>query len=583
MIKQLITIMSTGIGFFSAGSLYAVDQTASLSIPSGVLTSTGIPAAFVAHFALFLSCVLLWTLFWGAVFQAVFRLPIIAGQIIGGILLGPSGVNIRSYEIFAEPLTFIDAATGYVYALASFDLFVFALILISSTLTVSYLLWIAGHETDVRDLIKVGLTATTAGILGALLPIGMTVLAAYTLFHGAYTLMQAIGIGLIFAATSVSIPVAMLVSQKKMHLKSSKATLGAAIIDDVFAVILLSIFFIIVPKENGGASAGVGAASHQAHSLMGSLAYMLFAAVAIFVTGYYIVPRLLRWLEKHHYSYMIASVASGMMLLYFAFAELVGGLAGITGAYFIGLFHKTGDPDHYAENAIAPYVNTFLLPLFLASIGLQLDMRVLVAHQWMMVGLLLIVAIISKLLGCWIATWVSNFVSGSSAQRWSGLETYIFGSSMVARGEVGLVVSTILRGAGLITIEQYTIAVVVIVLTTVATPIMLAIGFSLQEAASAGVKAQIAPYSKNIGLFEHIGADQMFDIMVDVLNKSRAYTTTVQFSEGCRIMTIEDSQVKIIMCPDRGIVVEGDQQQVQRVINKVQEALKEDLQRLSQV
>ena len=135
---------------------------------------------------------------------------------------------------------------------------------------------------------------------------------------------------------------------------------------------------------------------------------------------------------------------------------------------------------------------------------------------------------------------------------------------MVARGEVGLVVSTILRGAGLITIEQYTIAVVVIVLTTVATPIMLAIGFSMQEAASAGVKAQIAPYSKNIGLFEHIGADQMFDIMVDVLNKSRAYTTTVQFSEGCRIMTIEDSQVKIIMCPDRGIVVEGDQQQVQR-------------------
>lgn len=581
MVKKMTILGLLGSALMS-GSLAA--QETALTIPAGVLTGAGIPASFVAHFALFLSCVLLWTLFCGAVLKYCFRLPIIAGQIIGGILLGPSAINIRSYAIFSQPLEFVDATTSQIYSLLSFDLFVFTLILISSTLTVSYLLWIAGHETDVRDLVKVGLTATTAGILGALFPIGMTVLVVYTMFSFGYTLIQAVGLGLIFAATSVSIPVAMLVSQKKMHLKSSKATLGAAIIDDVFAVILLSLFFIVVQQESASGS-GLETA-HHGGSLWVSLSYMLAAGIAIFLTGYFLVPRLLMWLEKKQHSYLIACVASGMMLLYFAFAELVGGLAGITGAYFIGLFHKMGDEEHHAEKVIAPYVNTFLLPLFLASIGLQLDMSVLALHEWLIVLLLLVIAILSKLLGCWVATGISNMVSGAKAsERWTLLETYIFGSSMVARGEVGLVVSTILRGVGLITTQQYTIAVVVIVLTTIATPIMLAIGFAVEESLpeqAVGASQEVV-YRKNIGLFHHIGTSQMFDIIVGVLEHSHAYKTTLHLSEGCRVVTIEGDQVKIVMCPDTGIVVEGNAALIHTIMETVQKALKEETQRLSKV
>jgi Kef-type K+ transport system membrane component KefB len=572
-VKRAVLLLGTLVSSHAA-------KAADLTIPAGVLTGAGIPAAFVAHFALFISCVLLWTLLCGAFLKYCFRLPIIAGQIIGGILLGPSVINIRSYAIFGEPLEFVDAATGYMYSLLSFDLFVFTLILISSTLTVSYLLWIAGHETDVRDLVKVGLTATTAGILGALVPIGATVLVMYSTFSFGYALEQAVGLGLIFAATSVSIPVAMLVSQKKMHLKSSKATLGAAIIDDVFAVILLSLFFIWVRGLPGFS----GAISHHSSSLWISLSYMLLAAVAICSTGYFLVPRLLIWLEKHHYGYMVASVASGLMLLYFAFAELVGGLAGITGAYFIGLFHKMGDADHNAEKVIAPYVNTFLLPLFLASIGLQLDMSLLTLHDWLIVLLLLVVAIVSKLFGCLMATGISNFASGKNvAEHWTLLETYIFGSSMVARGEVGLVISTILRGAGLITEPQYIIAVVVIVLTTIATPIMLAIGFALQDELPVTPLASAGTYSKNMGLFSHIGTSQMFDIMVSVLEHAHAYQTTVQLSEGCRVASIEGDRAKIIMSPDKGITVEGDPALVQAIVSKVQKAIFEDMKHLSKV
>jgi Kef-type K+ transport system membrane component KefB len=552
---------------------FGMSSAAPVNIPAGVLTASGISASFVAHFALFIGFVLLWTLLCGAVFKHLFRLPIIAGQILGGILLGPSLLNIRSYAIFSESFSMVDAATGAIYTIPSFDLFVFTLILISSALTVSYLLWIAGHETDVRDLVKVGFTATTAGILGALIPIVMTVLVVLSF---GYTLVQAVGLGLIFAATSVSIPVAMLVSQKKMHLKSSKATLGAAIIDDVFAVILLSLFFIVFQQEVSGAAAS----AHHTASIWVSLSYMLGAGIGIFLTGHYIVPRVLTWLETHHYAYLIASLASGMMLLYFAFAELVGGLAGITGAYFIGLFHKKGDTQHRAEHAITPYVNSFLLPLFLASIGLQLDMRTLTLSQWGIVLLLLMVAIISKLFGCWVATAMSNMLTGQNS-RWSLLETYIFGASMVARGEVGLVVSTILRGAGWITAEQYTIAVMVIVLTTIATPILLAIGFALQEREPETPGAAIM--SKNIGYFNQIGTEQMFDIIVGALEHSKAYKTSVYLSEGCRIVTIEGDQVKIVMNPDEGITVEGNPELIHAIMAKVQEAIKGDLGRLSGV
>jgi Kef-type K+ transport system membrane component KefB len=581
MVKGLRAFLTLAIGF--SGSFLNAHQAQVLTIPAGVLTSAGIPAAFVAHFALFVSCVLLWTLFCGTFFKYCFRLPIIAGQIIGGILLGPSGINIGSYAIFNEPLELVDAATGHMYSLLSFDLFVFTLILIASTLTVSYLLWIAGHETDVRDLLKVGLTATTAGILGALIPIAMTVFGVFTLFSFGYTLVQAVGLGLIFAATSVSIPVAMLVSQKKMHLKSSKATLGAAIIDDVFAVILLSLFFIVVQQGTlGGENVLAG---HQSGSLWTSLSYMFLAAVAIAITGYFLIPRFLIWLEKHGYSYLIASVASGMMLLYFAFAELFGGLTGITGAYFIGLFHKMGDAEHHAEKIISPYVNTYLLPLFLASIGLQLDMNALTLHEWLIVVLLLFIAILSKLLGCWVATGISNLiVRNKTSDRWTLLETYIFGSSMVARGEVGLVVSTILRGTGLITAPQYIIAVVVIVLTTIATPIMLAIGFAFQEEEPEGFIDSTLIQSQNIGLFEHIGAEQMFNIIVDVLGRSQTHETSVHLSEeGSRMITIDGFEVKIVLIPGEGITVEGNKKLIRRIMITVQKAIKEDIQALSQV
>jgi Kef-type K+ transport system membrane component KefB len=542
-----------------------------LTIPAGLLVTAGLSPAFVAQFALFLAIILMWTIAWGKFFKKLFGLPVIAGRIIAGILLGPSLLNIASFSFFAQPLLLLDRITGQLYSLSSYDVMLFVVLLISSALTVSYLLWIAGHETDLQDIFSIGPVAVSAGIFGAVLPIIMIAAPLYYGFGSEWSAVQAIGMGLIFAATSVSIPVAMLFAYNKMHLKSSKAALGAAVADDIFAVVLLSVFSLSVQAGLLGTVDGVLLQGHGS-SLSASLVLIVIAFVVMGAVGYYCVAPFVEWLKRSHLSHLIAPAASGIMLIYFAFAEIIGGLAGITGAYFAGLFHRMGDHRHGAEKVISPFVNAFLLPLFLGSIGLQLDVRLLSGHDWLLVILLLAIAIISKLLGCWLATALSNRFAHKDSYRWTALDTYLFGSSMVARGEVGLVVTTILFGSGIILPSHYVIAIVVIILSTIATPIMLAQGFE-----RLALRAKDEVFSLNIGLFSFIGTTQMFHIIMGCLEKSGMHLTVVQISDGSTVASLEGSQVKIVLNADEGILFEGDKDKIESIVRLVKESIVDDL------
>lgn len=544
--------------------------------------SAGLSTTFVAKFALFLGILLLWTVLFGHVLKVIFRCPIIAGQIIAGIIVGPSVFNILSWSIFEYPLKVFDVVHNTFYALASSDLFLFFVVLISSVLTVSYLLWIAGHETDIRDIFHVGVTATAAGILGALMPIACVLLLSYYMPYD-FTLIQAVSLGLILAATSVSIPVAMLVAQRKMHLKSSKATLGAAIIDDVFSIILLSMFFIALQAGTFGSFTGVMHAAHGV-TIGEAIIYMLISFVAIFLTGYFIIPPIIRWLKLHHASYLIPSFAGGVMLFYFSFAELIGGLAGITGAFFAGLFHRMGDSGHQAEKSISPFVSTFLLPLFLGSIGLQVNIMVLSWYQWYIALLLLAAAIISKLFACAVSTFLSNLFSRQQTDRWSMLETYLFGASMIARGEVGLVISTILRGSQIISAEQYVVAVVVIILSTIVSPLMLAIGFYVQDRAQKSVTSDAChEHVCNVGQFHAMGTHSMYAIILGRIDAAGVYKTSVDMHDGCQIVTLEGHNVKIVFNPEEGIIFRGNKQKIEEIISMVKKVLVQELGRLPEV
>ena len=307
-------------------------------------------------------------------------------------------------------------------------------------------------------------------------------------------------------------------------------------------------------------------------SLGVSLLFIIIAFAVMSGVGYYCVRPSIEWLKRSHLSHLIAPMANVTMLVYFAFAELIGGLAGITGAYFAGLFHRMGDHRHGAEKVISPFVNAFLLPLFLGSIGLQLDVHLLSMKDWVLVAFLLVIAIVSKLIGCWLATALSNYFSHKDSYKWTALDTYLFGSSMVARGEVGLVVTTILFGSGIIGASHYVIAVVVIILTTVATPIMLAQGF--ERLALIG-KNEV--FTLNIGRFSFIGTTQMFNIIMGCLEKSGLYRTVVQISDGCTVVNLECSNVKIVSNSDDGILFEGDKEKIESIVRMVKEHIIEDI------
>jgi len=547
------------------------------TIPINILADGGINATFVAKFALFIAIMLFGTIATGKILKSLFRLPAVAGQIIGGIFLGPSLLNITKLSYFTSPLEFINKSAQHIYTIASADIFFFFILLISSGLTVAYLLWLAGHETDVQDMAKVGMVSVLAGFLGAIVPIGMTTATIYYLFGKSYSLASAIGLGVVFAATSVSIPITMLISQKKMHLRSSKATMGAAIVDDILAVILFSLFVVLLQS---GLFGNVHCTQSFGHcsTIQGSLGRMLLSFIIMFVTGYFLIKPINIWLKKAKLTHLLPSFAALMMLGYFCIAELVGGLAGITGAYFAGLFHRMGDHNHSAERAISPYVNTFLLPLFLGSVGMQVDITVLDPKDFVIVLILLFVAIISKLLGCQLTSMTSNMIGRS--KKWSLLETYIFGSSMVARGEVGLVIATILNGTNLITPQQYVICVAVIVLTTIASPIMLALGFSQMEKER---KEKHMPkkeiYSIKIGPFKYLPVRLIFNAMVSILEKTEKVNSIVQLDEGKKVLTLTDN-VKIFFKPDQGIILEGNKDKIHDILNNFDENINKDIKQI---
>jgi len=343
--------------------------------------------------------------------------------------------------------------------------------------------------------------------------------------------------------------------------------------------VLLSVFFILIESCILQPPAGMDLHVHgYCASILQSLIHMIVAFVVIFIVGYYVIPPLVRLLKYKSQTHLISSVANGIMLLYFTFAEMVGGLAGITGAYFAGLFHRMGDKRHAAEKVISPFVNAILLPIFLGSIGLQVDVKILDAYHWYIILIILFVAILSKLAACYAATFLSNVYHRGSKHKWRVVDSYLFGSSMVARGEVGLVISTILGGAHVITSQQYVVCVVAIVLTTIASPIMLSIGFSWLEKIEETRGKKYKDIILNLGLFDVIGTYQMFNIIVGRIERSEQFkNSTVIFSEGHRIANLEGHNVKIIYSPDEGVIFEGNEKKIKDILKIVKNSIYADL------
>jgi Kef-type K+ transport system membrane component KefB len=346
--------------------------------------------------------------------------PTLIGEILAGVLVGPAVLGL------VEPSEVID---------------VFA------ELGVVFILFWVGLETRIHDLLGVGRSATLVGVLGVIVP-----------FAGGYAIAAARGedaaTSLFFAAalvaTSVGITSAVLIGLGALETRSGRTILGAAVVDDILAMLVVAV---------ASAIAVGGSASIAELVVVGAMALAFVAFFALggtrFMRRYPGVLKAPRFSE----SPLLPAVILCLGLAAVA-AEI--GLAAIIGAFLAGMMVAETKEQHPIEEEVAP-LYAFFAPFFFASIGLQLDLgsyaRVPVIG---VITLVTVVAVVTKVVGAY-----------AGARGLSRPEALFVAVGMVPRGEVGIIVAGIGIEAGALGDEAFAIIVGMAVLTTVVVPPVL--------------------------------------------------------------------------------------------------------------
>ncbi len=358
--------------------------------------------------------------------------PAVLGELLIGILLGPSVLNILGWQPFA-------------------DLHLGETIQQLAEIGVLLLMFSAGLEVRLDDLRRVGRVAVYSGGLGVVAPVLMATPAA--LLAG-YNLEAALFIGMAMAATSVSISAQTMLELGVLRAKEGLALLGAAVIDDILAIILLSVL-VAISVTGGGLAEVIGVI----------VRLVVFVAVAT-AAGWFVLP----WLENRVAQLSISSgtlaLAISAALLFGWAAETLGGMAAITGAFIagLGLGRTHGDARHTIEIGLHGLNYALLVPIFFVSIGLRTDLHQLALSDMPFALLLLALAVASKIIGSGGGARLGGF-DGRSGLR--------VGVGMVSRGEVGLIIGSVGLQYGLIPADVFPQIVLVILVTTLITPPMV--------------------------------------------------------------------------------------------------------------
>lgn len=357
--------------------------------------------------------------------------PAVLGEILAGLILGPSFINIQG-------LPFLDAPHlgETISELAE--------------LGVILLMFLAGLEADLAQMRKAGKVVLLAGVLGVVVPL---ILGTATALPFGYEMAPAIGIGLLLTATSVSISAQTLLELGVLRSREGVALLGAAVVDDVLAIVLLSLFVAVA----GGSGDGAGSVL----LLLGRV--FLFAAV-FGVLGWFLVPPFLDKLDSLPISQGVLAGAVVLALLFAWAAEVVGGVALITGSFMAGVFAGRAAVHERVFEGVSALTYGFLVPIFFVNIGLHANIWALDGSLILVTILLTLVAIISKVLGSGGGALLGGFNRGESLR---------LGIGMVSRGEVGLIVAQLLVAAAIVPAETITIAVIIVLITTLVTPPLL--------------------------------------------------------------------------------------------------------------
>ncbi len=367
-------------------------------------------------------------------FSARLGQPGVLGELIIGLLLGPSLLNLAHWHPVAN-----DFIEEFIYELGEIG--------------VLLLMFLAGLELHIKDLARNTRVAAYAGTLGVVAPVGLGyVLGLLTHMPGD----QALFLGLTLGATSVSISAQTLMELKMLRSRVGLGLLGAAVFDDVLVILLLS---VVLALQHGGS----GLSSFL--TIFGWMLLFLGLSVGF---GLWLLPRLTGYLGRLPISQGAVTLAVIVLLVYGLAAELIGGMAAITGAFIAGLMFARTPEKARIEGGIATLTYGLFAPIFFVSIGLGIDLHTVQPSALWLLLLVSIVAIAGKMLGAGL---------GARLGRFSWRESWQLGAGMISRGEVGLIVAREGFKDGLLSPEAVSAIIGMILITTLITPPLLRLLF----------------------------------------------------------------------------------------------------------
>lgn len=394
-------------------------------------------------FLLQIAIILLATKFLGILTKRI-SLPQVVGALAAGILLGPMILNVVQRN---------------------------DLIVSLAELGVIVLMFGAGLETDIQELKKAGLASFVIALLGVLVPLvgGFFLADVFNTDQNpemASLFWQNIFIGVVLTATSVSITVETLKELGALNSRAGNAILGAAVIDDILGIVALTIVISLGGNKTDDGTSG----STLGSALVGDGVFaVIINIIAFFIVA--IVAAVLyhmffkKWRESSNENLRRHNIVTFAFCLLLSFgAEIFFGVADITGAFVAGLAVSGLKKNEYVINRFNTLSYMLLSPIFFANIGLAMTIEGLNGKLIAFMLLLMLLAIISKVIGCG---------AGAKLMRYSNKESLQIGIGMISRGEVALIVANKGASVGLMSDKFMTPLVIMVVFTTIITPILL--------------------------------------------------------------------------------------------------------------
>ena len=367
------------------------------------------------------------------------------GEILAGLILGPTLLDVLAWPVFGAP------DPGALHQASD----LLPVVRDLADLGVILLMFVAGLETDLAEMRRVGTVAFWAAFGGVILPMAGGIATA-SLF-GLPLYWEGIFVGTILTATSVSISAQTLMELGALRSREGATILGAAVIDDVMGIIVLS-FVVAFARAPGGSADLAGVA-------LVVVRMMAYFAVAI-AAGRFLGP-VLRWASRLPVTEALLAAAVVIALVYAWAAEYAGGVAAITGAYVAGVLLAQTPFKRQLDAGIQPLTYSIFVPIFFIGIGLQANGRVL-GDSVAFTVVLVLVAIVTKAVGCGVFSRLFGFSTQESVR---------VGAGMISRGEVGLIVAGYGLANGLIGQQVFSAAVLMVLATTMVTPPLLRLTF----------------------------------------------------------------------------------------------------------